>query len=74
MTMALPADVRGIVTSLAAEYLKKARGPVIARSSVTLPAIGTEPVELAIVATIEDEAGAAVCRVRASWRLERRAA
>jgi acyl-coenzyme A thioesterase PaaI-like protein len=74
MTMALPADVRGIVTSLGADYLKKARGPLVARSDVTLPAIGSDPVECPVVARIEDQSGAEVCRVRAVWRLERRAA
>ncbi len=74
MTMALPADVRGIVTSLSAEYPKKARGPLVARATVTLPAIGPDPVDLPVEATIEDAAGALVCRVRAVWRLERRAA
>jgi acyl-coenzyme A thioesterase PaaI-like protein len=74
MTMALPADVRGIVTALGAEYLKKARGPLVARSAVSLPLIGSEPVDLPVLATIEDDSGSLVCRVRAVWRLERRAA
>ena len=71
MTTGLPAGVRGIVLRIGAEYLKKARGTLIAESSVRVPEIG-EPVDLPVSAEIRDGDGAVVCRVSAVWRLERR--
>lgn len=70
MLMALPPEVRGIVTRLSAEYLKKARGPLTAEARVTVPEV-TDPVEHPIEASIADASGAVVCRVKAVWRLAR---
>lgn len=69
MMAALPAGVRGIVTRIAAEYLKKARGPLSAEATVSLPPV-TGPVELPIFAVISDLAGDVVCRVEVHWRLD----
>lgn len=69
MTMALPDGVRGIVTSLEAEYLKKARGVLTAEARVTVPPIGTGPVDHRVETTVRDQAGDAVCVVRTVWRL-----
>jgi acyl-coenzyme A thioesterase PaaI-like protein len=70
MLMALPPEVRGIVTRLSAEYFKKARGPLVAEARVTVPEVAV-PVEHAIEAAITDGSGALVCRVQAVWRLAR---
>jgi acyl-coenzyme A thioesterase PaaI-like protein len=70
MLTALPAGVRCIVTSLSAEYLKKARGLLTAEATVTLPAVNG-PIEFPILAEITDARGDLVCRVRVVWRLDR---
>jgi acyl-coenzyme A thioesterase PaaI-like protein len=68
MLSGLPPTVRGIVTHLGAEYLKKARGPLTAVSECTVPTVtGTRDHE--VMADITDERGAVVARVTARWRL-----
>ena len=70
MLTALPPGVRAIVTEMSAEYTKKARGLLTARSEVRVPEVGG-PVELPIFAEIQDDGGQLVCRVRVLWRLDR---
>ena len=65
---ALPPGVRGIVTQLSMEYLKKARGTLIAESQPTLPTV-TGPSELEVTANIHDAAGDLVARATVRWRL-----
>jgi acyl-coenzyme A thioesterase PaaI-like protein len=72
MTMALPPDVRGIVTALGARYEKKARGALTAIASVTVPPLGPVPVLHPVEAVITDAAGDLVCRVETTWKLARR--
>lgn len=69
MLMSLPPGVRSIVTSLSAEYFKKARGTLTSEARVTIPAV-TGPTEHTVRAEITDAAGALVCRVTAVWRLD----
>jgi len=69
MLAAVPPEVRGIVTRLSAEYLKKARGLLTAQSHVTVPPV-SEPMEHLITAEITDAVGDVVCRVTAAWRLD----
>lgn len=71
MTLALPPDIRGIVTRIAADYLKKARGPLVATARVTVPPVGNLPVEHRVETTITDQSGDVVCRVTTVWRLAR---
>jgi len=71
MTLALPPGVRGIVTQISAEYLKKARGTLSAEATVTVPPIGSAPVDTSVETLIADRNGSPVCRVRTVWRLER---
>lgn len=73
MIAALPAGVRSIVTGLTVEYVKKARGGVLAESRVALPAITAEQ-ELDVRAEIRDGSGELVARVTARWRLAPRSA
>src|SRR5687768_18564424 len=68
MLSGLPPTVRGIVTHLGAEYLKKARGRLVAVSTCTVPTV-TATVDHEVMADITDERGAVVARVTARWRL-----
>ncbi len=77
---ALPANVRGIVTKLATEYKKKARGTLTAECHSEVPTVadageaggGGEPVEHQVEAVIRDQSGEEVARVRATWLLSPR--
>ncbi len=68
MLVGLPPGVRGIVTGLSIEYLKKARGTLVAEARVTIPTV-TEAVDHQVVATITDEGGDLVARATVRWRL-----
>jgi uncharacterized protein (TIGR00369 family) len=65
---ALPPGVRGIVTDLNVSYLKKARGPLMAESRVSMPQVQSVT-EQQVLAEIRDEADDVVARVHATWRL-----
>jgi acyl-coenzyme A thioesterase PaaI-like protein len=69
MTTALPPAVRGIVVHLAIEYVKKARGPLLAEAHVTVPELSGRPEEHDFVSTITDGAGDVVARATVRWRL-----
>jgi len=66
MLTALPAGARGIVTGLSIEYLKKARGTLIAESTVVLPELGGSTT-LEVGATVRDGSGDEVARARVRW-------
>lgn len=68
MLAGLPPTVRGIVTSLSIEYLKKARGPLTAESRVSIPAV-TTATDYDVTADIRDQAGDVVARATVRWRL-----
>ena len=68
----LPGNIRGIVVGLHVEYLKKARGPLVAESHSEAPATVDAPMDHAVVAEIADQAGDIVARVTADWRLSPR--
>ncbi len=65
---ALPPSVRGIPTKIAVEYLKKARGTLVAECRPQLPDI-KEPQDCCALAEIRDVSGDVVARLEASWRL-----
>jgi len=73
MTAALPPDVRGIVLRLNIEYLKKARGTLIAESRCSIPEIVGEA-DYDVLAQVSDASGEIVARARVTWRLARTAA
>jgi acyl-coenzyme A thioesterase PaaI-like protein len=64
----MPLEVRGIVTHLSAEFLKKARGPLVATCRTAIPVVAA-PVDHTVVAEVHDGAGEVVARVSARWRL-----
>lgn len=68
MLCGLPPDARGIVTRLEVEYLKKARGTLVAESTCEPPADSAER-DIVVHAAIRDAAGDEVARVRAHWKI-----
>ncbi len=72
MLVALPPGVRGIVTGLSIEYLKKARGTLVGESRPVVPeGITAEPREVDTTAELRDPAGDVVARATVRWRLSR---
>lgn len=63
---ALPAGARGILAGLSIEYLKKARGPLVAACDTAIDYTG-ERREMEVEAVIHDQAGDVVARARARW-------
>jgi len=68
MLMTIPPGVRAIVTALSIEYLKKARGRLVAECSVAVPPV-TEERDQVVEAVVRDERGDVVARASVRWRL-----
>ena len=68
MLTALPDDVRGIVTHVSMQYLKKARGTIRAVSRVVAPTV-TADTEFDVQAECRDRQGDVVARATVRWRL-----
>jgi acyl-coenzyme A thioesterase PaaI-like protein len=66
MLTGLPPTLRAIVVGLSIDYLKKARGTLVAESTLDLPPI-TENREVQLRATIRDPAGDEVARATVRW-------
>lgn len=64
----LPANARGIVTNISTEYLKKARGTLVAECRCDLPTV-TGDMEYVVEAIIKDQEQDVVAKVRVVWRL-----
>jgi acyl-coenzyme A thioesterase PaaI-like protein len=69
MTLALPEGTRGIPVHLEIEYLKKARGTILAEGTARPPSSVTAEVEDEARAELTDEAGDVVARVVVRWKL-----
>lgn len=70
MTAAMPTGVRGIVTRIETDYVKKARGTLVAESHMAFPEV-TGDAGLEVRAEIRDASGETVAVVRVQWRLGR---
>src|SRR5919106_250264 len=68
MIVALPDDVRGIPIRLSIDFMKKARGELIAECWCEMPAVYT-PIEVELHPEIRDESGDVVARATVRWRL-----
>jgi acyl-coenzyme A thioesterase PaaI-like protein len=64
----LPDGIRGIVTQISMQYLKKARGTILAVSRTTPPAV-TGDIEFDVIADCLDRSGDVVARATVRWRL-----
>jgi len=69
MISAVPLNTRAIVVNLEIEYLKKARGRLIAEGSATPPDSITESINSIALAEIKDAEGDTVSKVKVHWRL-----
>jgi acyl-coenzyme A thioesterase PaaI-like protein len=69
MISAIPSNIRAIVVNLEIEYLKKARGRLIAEGSAEPPENITESVNSIALAKIKDADGDTVASVKVHWRL-----
>jgi len=71
MYASLPPHARGIVVSIEANYLKKARGRLVAESHCDLPEI-TQRVDFPLFTEVRDAQGDVVAQLKVVWRLEPR--
>ena len=68
MNAALPGNMRGIVTRLSMDYLKKARGTLVAECQCDVPR-RKEEVEYVLEGIIRDEVGDIVAVATATWKV-----
>lgn len=68
MLVGLPDDMRAIVTQISMQYLKKARGPIRAVSTVAVPAVTTDT-DIDVTADCLDREGSVVARATVRWRV-----
>ena len=69
MTLALPPGVRGIPVRIEIDYLKKARGRIVAEGRATCPPVIDADTDAIATAELRDDAGDVVCRTVVRWRL-----
>jgi acyl-coenzyme A thioesterase PaaI-like protein len=68
MLVGLPSTVRGIVTGISTEYMKKARGRLTAECRCDPPTV-SESTDYSVTAEVRDAAEEVVARVTVLWRL-----
>ena len=72
MMTGLDANIRGIVTGINTEYLKKARGDLLAKCTASIPTVTEPKTTHEVEAHIFDEANELVTRVTVQWLLSPR--
>jgi acyl-coenzyme A thioesterase PaaI-like protein len=68
MLVGAPPNARSIVTGISMEYLKKARGTLVAESHADFPFVDA-PTEHVVHAVVRDAEGDEVARASVRWRL-----
>lgn len=68
MVSALPSSHRAILVELKIQYLKKARGTLMASADLTLPALDREQ-EVLLPVSVRNSEGEVVCSAQASWKI-----
>lgn len=71
LAYSLPDDARSIITGLSMEYLKKARGKLMAECRFVVPEFGDRQ-EHEIDVSISDQSGEIVARAKARWTVGRK--
>jgi acyl-coenzyme A thioesterase PaaI-like protein len=69
MTLALPPGARGIPVRIEIDYLKKARGRIMAEGRASPPQAVFADLDATATAELTDEAGETVARMTVTWRL-----
>jgi len=69
MLTTLSSDTRAIVTHLEIEFIKKARGTLIAEGTANPPEVVIKPIVSVAIATIRDNSGDTVSIVKVTWLL-----
>ena len=69
MTLALPPGVRGIPVRIEVDYMKKARGRIVAEGRAAVPSVVSAETDALATADLRDAAGDIVARVVVRWRL-----
>jgi acyl-coenzyme A thioesterase PaaI-like protein len=69
MTMALPAGIRGIPVRIEIDYLKKARGRIVAEGRAAPPQAVPEDTDATATAELTDASGETVASMIVTWRL-----
>ena len=69
MTLALPDGVRGIPIRVEVDYLKKARGRIVAEGRATPPEVVAADTDASATAELRDALGDVVATVVVRWRL-----
>ena len=64
----LPKDTRAILTGFSIDYLKKARGTLLAQCRCSV-SMSNDPGDVEVDGEIRDSGGAVVAMVRARWRI-----
>jgi acyl-coenzyme A thioesterase PaaI-like protein len=68
MTFGMPEDARAIMVRLEIEYMKKARGRLVATATCTSPATN-EVQDVRVTSEVRDEAGDVVAKGHGTWRV-----
>jgi acyl-coenzyme A thioesterase PaaI-like protein len=65
-----PVGTRGIVTKLEIEYLKKARGTVVAEAIASEPVLATSAMQYPVLVSIKNGEGIEVAKMKVTWMLK----